>query len=322
MNCFLGIDVGSVSTNIVLIDENDNIIEKNYSFTQGQVLNALKRSFKTLRSRLSKDLNILGVGVTGSGGELASAVVNADLYKTEIFSHAIAAIHEFPDVSTIFEIGGQDSKVIYIKNGTLESSKMNEWCGAGTGSMLDAQSARLGIPVERLGELAVKAKKAIDFRTRCGVFIESCAINAQARGYPIDQIASGLCHACAKSFFNTLHIDRKSLKQPIIFQGGVAANLGMKKALEKYINDGQDSECELLIPQHYNVMGALGISLSVKKAFARKPFKTKFRGFDTISNMGSRIVDADPTIETPNRLINEYGDILELTVNEEVVATL
>jgi predicted CoA-substrate-specific enzyme activase len=323
MKGFLGIDVGSVSTNIVFIDENKQVREKEYAFTHGRVLNALKRSLNAIMERLPSDLDILGTGVTGSAGELARSIVNADLYKTEIYSHARATVHEFPDVKTIFEIGGQDSKVIYVKDGVPVRSRMNEWCGAGTGSMLDAQSSRLGVPIEQLGALAIQASKVIDFRTRCGVFIESCAIDAQARGYSIKEIAAGLCHACAKNFIGTLHIDRKKLETPIVFQGGVAGNVGVKQALERYIEEGSGEKCTLLIPKHHDVMGALGIALSARDAYARDPWESSgFRGMEVINKIETCIVDANRCGQQVQHNSNGYGDILELTIGNQVIATL
>ncbi len=323
MKGFLGIDVGSVSTNIVFIDENKQVIEKEYTFTHGRVLSALKQSLNAVMERLPADLEILGTGVTGSAAELARSIVNADLYKTEIYSHARATVHEFPDVRTIFEIGGQDSKVIYIKDGVPIRSRMNEWCGAGTGSMLDAQSSRLGVPIGELGALAVQSTKVIDFRTRCGVFIESCAIDAQARGYSVAEIAAGLCNACAKNFINTLNIDRKKLETPIVFQGGVAANIGVKQALERYIEEGGGVKCNLLIPKHYNVMGALGIALAVRDAYAREPWESSgFRGMEVINKIETCIVDANTCGEKVQNRSNRYGDILQLTIGNQVIATL
>ena len=148
MHGFIGVDVGSVSTNVIFLDQYDNVIETVYTYTRGRVLDAIKTSFMKLQQMLPVNAVIMGVGTTGSSGEMAKTILNADTYRTEIYSHAAATIHQIPDVQTILEIGGQDSKVIYVNNGIPEKSKMNEWCGAGTGAMLDAQANRLGIPIE------------------------------------------------------------------------------------------------------------------------------------------------------------------------------
>ena len=122
---FIGIDVGSVSTNVIFLDDSENVIETVYTYTRGRVLDAIKTSFSEIQERLPNNTEILGVGVTGSSGELAKLILNADLYRTEIYSHAAATIHQIPDVKTIMEIGGRDSKVIYVNNGIPEKSKMN-----------------------------------------------------------------------------------------------------------------------------------------------------------------------------------------------------
>jgi hypothetical protein len=135
---FIGVDVGSISTNVVFVDGNSNVIELVYTYTRGRVLDALKSAFTEMEEKLPDNAIVLGVGVTGRSGELAKSILRADIYRTEIYSHAAATIHQLPEVKSILEIGGQDSKVIYVNNGIPEKSKMNEWGGAGTGAMLDA----------------------------------------------------------------------------------------------------------------------------------------------------------------------------------------
>lgn len=319
---FIGVDVGSVSTNVVFVDSNYNVIELVYAYTRGRVLDALKLSFTELEKKLPGNVRILGVGVTGSSGELAKSILKADLYKTEIYSHAAATIHQLPDVKSILEIGGQDSKVIYVNNRIPEKSKMNEWCGAGTGAMLDAEAGRMGIDIGDLGDYALKAKKAINFRTRCGVFMASCMIDAQAHGYPIEVIIAGLCKACASNYINTLGINRKTLDHPIVFQGGVASNKGVRKQLEDYISEAQGRPCTLVIPVYHHVMGAIGMGIIACRNFEKNRTGTGFRGFDGIRNIISDLVICDHSACTRYSNPESFCDIIKLRIGDTTIATI
>jgi predicted CoA-substrate-specific enzyme activase len=293
-----------------------------YTYTRGRVLDAIKNGLKEMMAKLPANAQILGVGVTGSSGELAKSILNADIYKTEIYSHAAATINQIPDVKTILEIGGQDSKVIYVNNGIPEKSKMNEWCGAGTGAMLDAQANRLGLSIQEFSEMAVKARKSIDFRTRCGVFMDSCMIDAQAKGYPIEVIIRGLCNACAHNFISTLGINRKSIEQPIAFQGGVSANKGVRKELEDYISEAKGEKVHLIVPLHHDVMGAIGMALIVGKMHQKTGRTTSFRGLDEIEKITPEIKECDLT-ECPKNLgTDRRCDIVKLRIGAATIAAV
>ncbi|MBN2160234.1 MAG: hypothetical protein JW807_12625 [Spirochaetes bacterium] len=322
MKGYLGVDVGSVSTNVVFVDENQHVIETVYTYTRGRVLDALKNGLKEMMTKLPANAVVMGVGVTGSSGELAKSILNADIYKTEIYSHAAATIHQIPDVRTILEIGGQDSKVIYINNGIPEKSKMNEWCGAGTGAMLDAQANRLGLTIQEFSELAVKAKKSIDFRTRCGVFMDSCMIDAQAKGYPIEVIIRGLCNACAHNFISTLGINRKTIEEPIAFQGGVSANKGVRRELEDYISEARDKKVNLVVPLHHDVMGAFGMALIVGKLHKKTGKQTSFRGLDEVEKIMPEVTECARK-ECPKNLGKDRRcDIVRLRIGGNTIAAI
>ena len=319
---FIGVDVGSISTNVVFVDGNHNVIEFVYTYTRGRVLDALKAAFMQMKEKLPDNARIQGVGVTGSSGELAKSILKADIYRTEIYSHAAATIHQLPEVKSILEIGGQDSKVIYVNGGIPEKSKMNEWCGAGTGAMLDAEAARMGIDITELGDYALRAKKAINFRTRCGVFMASCMIDAQAHGYPIEVIIAGLCKACASNYVNTLGINRKTLEHPMVFQGGVASNKGVKKQLEDYISEAQDMQCTLLVPVYHHVMGAIGMGIIAGKNFVKTGIATGFRGFDGIHGIVSELEVCDHSACTRYSSRESFCDIIRLRTGGTTIATI
>ncbi|HBE78983.1 MAG TPA: 2-hydroxyglutaryl-CoA dehydratase [Firmicutes bacterium] len=271
---FLGIDVGSVSTNIVGLDEQGTIVISKYLRNDGQPIQVIQDGLKSMLIEMGS-LKVLGLGTTGSGRLLAGTILGADIVKNEITAHATAAIHFTPDVKTILEIGGQDSKIIMIKNGIVTDFAMNTVCAAGTGSFLDHQAERLKIPIEEFGDLALTATKKVRIAGRCTVFAESDMIAKQQFGFSKAEIINGLCEALVRNYLNNLARD-KQLTAPILFQGGVAANKGIKAAFERELRTS------IIIPPHYNVMGAIGAAILAQKQFKRINNASKFRGFEKL----------------------------------------
>ena len=275
MKVYLGIDVGSVSTNIILMNEDGKVIDALYERTQGQPISAVQRGISQI-SRSNPDAQVIAVGTTGSGRHLAAIVAGADVIKNEITAHAVAAIHALPEVRTIIEIGGQDSKLINIRQGIVTDFSMNTVCAAGTGSFLDQQAARLNIPIQQFGEKALESKTPVRIAGRCAVFAESDMIHKQQSGHQLSDIINGLCHALVRNFINNLG-KGKQLEGPVLFQGGVAANAGMRRAFEEAL------QCSVIVPSHFNVMGAIGSALLAKEQHSsHKP--TLFRGFGLVND--------------------------------------
>jgi predicted CoA-substrate-specific enzyme activase len=268
MDYYLGIDVGSVSTNIAVIDKKGNVILKLYIRTHGDPINSVKKALKQTFANL-QNINIKGVGVTGSARYLIGTMVGADIIKNEITSHAVAGLFYNKEIRTIIEIGGQDSKIIILKDGIVCDFAMNNVCAAGTGSFLDQQASRLGIPIDEFGGRALLSKTDVNIAGRCTVFAESDMVHKQQLGYSLDDIINGLCEALVRNYFNTVG-KGKIIKKPVLFQGGVAANIGIKRAFEKYLNH------EIIIPEHFNVMGAFGVALITKENSKQKSL---FKGF-------------------------------------------
>ncbi|MCF6095499.1 acyl-CoA dehydratase activase [Thermovorax subterraneus] len=266
---YLGIDVGSVSTNLVIMDEDGKIEEAIYLRTQGQPIKAIQEGLKIL-SKKQRSWDIRGVGTTGSGRQLAAVIAGADVVKNEITAHAVAAIKEVPDVRTVIEIGGQDSKIIILRDGVVTDFAMNTVCAAGTGSFLDQQANRLGIPIEEFGYYALRSQNPVRIAGRCAVFAESDMIHKQQLGYKVEDIIRGLCQALVRNYLNNVG-KGKEIRPKVVFQGGVAANVGMKAAFEEALG------MEVYVPKYHNVMGAIGAALLAKDANVGK---TKFRGFD------------------------------------------
>lgn len=268
---FLGVDVGSVSTDIVIVDEKLRVKEKLYIKTKGRPINAIQEGFKVLKKKYSSN-QINAVGTTGSGRSIASFLIGGDAVKNEITAHAVAAIEIDREVSTIIEIGGQDSKIITIRDGIVTDFAMNTVCAAGTGSFLDRQAERLEVPIEKFGEFAAASKYPVRIAGRCAVFAESDMIHKQQLGCIDKDIIRGLCEALVRNYLSNV-AKGKEIKDKIFFQGGVAANEGMKIAFENIL------DTRIYVPQHYNMMGAIGAAI-IASGEVKKTGQTHFRGFD------------------------------------------
>ena len=272
MKYYLGIDVGSLTCKFVLINEKNEIIFSSYFRTEGNPIRAIQKGLKELEEEVGKrnpGVEIAGVGTTGSARYLAGVITGADLIKNEITAHAKGVFCFVPDAKTVIEIGGQDSKIIILENGAAVDFALNLICAAGCGSFLDAQSFRLGIPIEEFGELALKSKKPTTVGSRCTVFCESDMIHKQQIGHKVEDIVAGLCQGLARNYLAGVGRG-KNIQPPIIFLGGVSENIGMRKAFEEAL--GQ----KIIVPPYNTVMGAFGVALLVKE---NPPEKTKFLGF-------------------------------------------
>ena len=272
--CYLGIDVGSVSINLVFINKDHKVVDKLYVRTEGKPIPILKKAMEDMSLRNGGNIKISGVGVTGSGRDLAAVMVGADVVKNEITAHGVAVLTFFPDVRTVIEIGGQDSKIIIIRNGVVSDFAMNTVCAAGTGSFLDRQAARLNIPIEQFGEMALKSNSPVRIAGRCAVFAESDMVHKQQMGCPPEDIIRGLCEALVRNYLSNVGKGKEILPN-IVFQGGVAANQGIRAAFEEALG------YKVMVPEHYDVMGAIGVAILAQKEVEKKG-NTSFRGLENI----------------------------------------
>ncbi len=307
---YIGIDVGSVSTNVVAVDNNYNVLSKQYIRTNGQPLESVKQGLRQLKEEFGDRARVMGIGTTGSGRQLTGIMVGADVVKNEITAHATATIAYYPEARTIFEIGGQDSKIIILKNGMVVDFAMNTVCAAGTGSFLEHQAERLKVKIEEFGDLALTARKNVRIAGRCTVFAESDMIAKQQYGFSKAEIINGLCEALVRNYINNLGRGKK-LEPPFVFQGGVAANKGIKAAFEREVGH------EVIILEHYNVMGAIGAAILAKDQLEISDTSTSFRGFE-VTDLGftPSSFECDGCdnscevikVEMDNRVIAMWGD--------------
>ena len=267
---YLGIDIGSISTKGVVVDQDNNILAKEYLWTEGDPMGAVKRLLKALEAQLKeRDVQVVSVGTTGSARKLIGVMTGASVVKNEITAHAIGTTTVHPDVRTIFEIGGQDSKIVIIENGFVTDYAMNTLCAAGTGSFLSSQAHRLGVSVEDFGEIALTSKKPTNIAARCTVFAESDLVHKAQIGHKKEDIIAGLCKAVVTNYLNNIGKGKKILP-PIVFQGGVSKNVGVKKAFEDAVGH------EVIVDENGHLMGAFGVAVLARRSGRERPFS-----FDT-----------------------------------------
>ena len=214
---YLGIDIGSISTKGVIIDKNNNIIASSYIKTEADPIKATKRLINNLEQQFNKDnYKIVSVGTTGSARKLIGTILDASVVKNEITAHAIGTLSKYKDVKTIFEIGGQDSKIIIVDNGIVTDYAMNTLCAAGTGSFLTSQANRLGIDVKDFGSIALTSNNPTNIAARCTVFAESDLVHKAQMGHKKEDIIAGLCKAVATNYLNNVGKGKK-IDSPIVF---------------------------------------------------------------------------------------------------------
>mgnify|MGYP006299279025 CR=1 FL=1 len=302
---YLGIDVGSVSINLAVINKDCKLIHKEYLRTEGKPIPKIKKGLQLISDKFG-DMEIGGVGTTGSGRNLAGVMVGADTIKNEITAHAVAAAHLIPDVKTVMEIGGQDSKIIIIRDGVAVDFAMNTVCAAGTGSFLDQQASRLEIPIEDFGDYALEADSPVRIAGRCSVFAESDMIHKQQMGHETPEIIAGLCDALVRNYLNNVG-KGKDIQKPIVFQGGVAANTGIKNAFEKEL------ETDVFVPEHHDVMGSIGAAMLGYETMKKRNEQSSFKGFD-ISDFDFRAQSFECE-GCPNRC-----EIINIYQNDQLIA--
>jgi len=273
IDAYMGIDVGSTSTNVILVDRDLKLITKRYLATAGRPLEAIREGLSSVGDECGEYVNVMGVGTTGSGRYLSGDFIGADIIRNEITAQATAAAEIDPEVDTIFEIGGQDSKYIAMNDGVVVDFEMNKVCAAGTGSFLEEQAERLGISIKgEFSDLALGSPTPPPMGERCTVFIESDMVSFQQKGVEKDGLVAGLSYSIVHNYLNRVVGDRK-IGNKIFFQGGTAANLGVVAAFEKVTGK------KITVPENHDVTGAIGAAILAAREMPAGA-RTRFKGWD------------------------------------------
>ncbi len=268
--CMLGIDIGSTSTDLVLVAPDGSLIDLQYLRTAGDPEAAVRQGLENIRRRYGK-MPFLAVGVTGSGRARIGRLIGADVVRDEITAQARAATAWVPEADTVFEIGGQDSKYISLRDGKVVDFQMNKICAAGTGSFVEEQAARMGISLADFGALALKAEAPAALGERCTVFIETAIQTALAHGASAADVRAGLCHSIVRNYLHKV-VANKTVGNCVVLQGGVAYNPGIVAAFSQVLGK------RLHVSPCFSISGAYGAALLALEA-AEGP--SRFHGFDT-----------------------------------------
>lgn len=268
---YLGIDVGSISTKGVVLDEENRILASAYIWTEGNPIAAVQKLICLLEPQMEgTEAEITAAGTTGSARKLAGTIVDAVTVKNEITAHAVGTTAFHPDVRTILEIGGQDSKIILLENGIAVDYAMNTLCAAGTGSFLSSQARRLGVEVEDMGAIALTSDHPTQIAARCTVFAESDLVHKIQMGHEKKDIIAGLCQAVAANYLNNVAKGKRIL-DPVVFQGGVSKNAGVVNAFQKRL------DTDIIVDENGHLMGAIGAAILARRSGKRKPFDFSVR---------------------------------------------
>lgn len=276
---YLGIDIGSTTTKYALIDEERKIVHKSYVHTMGKPIEVTQRLLKTIQEEVGSKIKIKGTATTGSGRNVVGMFLDADLIIDEITAHARGAVEMDPEVDTIFEIGGQDSKYIYIANSYPLDFDMNKVCAAGTGSFLHELANKYGINiVGEFQDIALSSKQPVKLAERCTVFMESDLVSYHQQGVDTTDLIAGLCYAVVHNYLNRV-VGKRAIGKKVMFLGGPSLNKGVVGAFEKVLGRA------LTVPRHREVLGAYGAAISLQERMtADNQTESGFRGLDSAIN--------------------------------------
>ena len=318
---YLGIDIGSISTKGVIIDEYDNIIASSYLYTEGNPIKAVKQVIKNMRTSLDLDkYQVVSVGTTGSARKLIGTLLSAGTIKNEITAHAVGTIRLYPDVKTIFEIGGQDSKITLVNNGIIVDYAMNTLCAAGTGAFISSLAKRLDVRIEDVASVAFNSNNKVNIAARCTVFAESDLIHKIQAGYKKEDILAGVCRAIATNYINNVAKGKK-IQSPIVFNGGVSKNMAVVKAFEEITGE------KIIVNKNSHLMGAFGIAIMARESQKEQVFDFNIDSYKLETKIASCGRCANNceiiTVYRNDKLIDHWGNRCEKgnIINKEITVS-
>ena len=262
-DCFIGIDAGSTTTKIAVIDRDGNLLYSLYQNNGGNPLNSVKEMLKKLYSEMPSGAKIRYCGVTGYGEKLIQTALNVDLSEIETIAHYTAAKQFMPNVTSIVDIGGQDMKYIKIKNGNIDNIMLNEACSSGCGSFIETFAKSLNLTLDEFVSAALSAKTPVDLGSRCTVFMNSKIKQAQKEGYSVGDISAGLSYSVIKNAIQKVMKvrDVNTLGDHIVVQGGTFYNDAILRSFELIVGK------EVVRPDISGLMGAFGVALIAKEQY-------------------------------------------------------
>lgn len=280
----IGLDGGSTSSKAVLVDESGTILLKEYQLSKGNPIQDTKELLARIRDKVEQsgaDLEIIGFGATGYAADVLEKTLKADVNIVETVAHMMSAVHYFGDIDVICDIGGQDIKVLFLKNGDIRNFRLSNQCSAGNGMLLQAMADQFGIPVQEYAETAFKADLSPKFSYGCAVFLDTDRVNFQKEGYSKEELLAGLALVLPKNVWQyVVQIPRMAeLGRKFVLQGGTQHNLAAVKAQVDYIKQ-RVPDAEVYIHPHTGEAGAIGAAMETLRVVKRKGYST-FLGLDS-----------------------------------------
>lgn len=262
-DCYVGIDAGSTTTKLVLIDSDGKLLYSLYGSNEGNPLQSVIKMLKQLYSEIPEKAVIRYSGVTGYGEKLIQTALNVDLNEIETIAHYTAAKKFMPNVTSIVDIGGQDMKYIKMKNGSIDNIMLNEACSSGCGSFIETFAKSLNISIQEFVNAAIEARRPVDLGSRCTVFMNSKIKQAQKEGYSVGDISAGLSYSVIKNAIQKVMKvrDVKTLGDHIVVQGGTFYNDAVLRAFELIVGKN------VVRPDIAGLMGAYGVALLAKEQY-------------------------------------------------------
>ncbi|MFB6466402.1 BadF/BadG/BcrA/BcrD ATPase family protein [Cytobacillus sp. Hz8] len=288
ISAVVGLDGGSTSSKAVLVDTNGTILLKEYQLSKGNPIQDTKELLGCIYDKVQTagaKLEIIGFGATGYAADVLEKTLKADVNIVETVAHMMSAVHFFGDIDVICDIGGQDIKVLFLKNGDIRNFRLSNQCSAGNGMLLQAMADQFGIPVQEYAETAFKADLSPKFSYGCAVFLDSDRVNFQKEGYAKEELLAGLAMVLPKNIWQyVVQIPRMAeLGRKFVLQGGTQHNLAAVKAQVDYIKE-RVPDAEVYVHPHTGEAGAIGAAMETLRVVKRRGYST-FLGLDAAIGM-------------------------------------
>jgi predicted CoA-substrate-specific enzyme activase len=324
---FIGIDGGSTSTKAVLLSKDParRILAKAYQLSKGNPIEDTMEIFAKLEAQVKDQgatLKVLGVGTTGYAKDILRDVMGADAAVVETVAHTQAGLHFYDDVDVICDVGGQDIKIIILKNGRVKDFKLNTQCSAGNGYFLQSTAQGFGYPVEQFADVAFGAQGYPSFGYGCAVFMQSDIVDFQRQGWKPEEIMAGLCNVLPKNIW--LYVSQipnlSAIGRRFLLQGGTQYNLAAVKSQVDFIESrfkGKDVEAEVIVHEHCGEAGAIGAGLEAGRLYDRGRVST-FIGLDAVQQISFKTTRSEATrcYFCKNKCLRTFIDVKTTTLNE------
>ena len=303
VDAFIGLDGGSTSTKAVLLDKDQKVIGKAYQLSKGNPIEDTMEIFAEVQAQIEDQgctLNILGVGTTGYAKDILKDVIGADVALVETVAHTMSGLHFYPGTDVIIDVGGQDIKLIILKNGQVKDFKLNTQCSAGNGYFLQSTAKNFGYDVHEYADIAFTAKAMPEFGYGCAVFMQSDIVDFQRQGWQANEIMAGLAAVLPKNIW--LYVSQipnlAKLGRRFILQGGTQHNLAAVKSQVDFIESrfvGTGVEPDVRVHKHCGESGAIGCALEAHRLWSEQDNQTTFIGLDAVQRIKFRTTREETT---------------------------